>query len=174
VKRPKPKPPSDLPEGTIFFGGPIEWFSIALIINTEAVAPEELSQMLGCEPTGAWRKGEPILRPDGSVKRVPKFSSWQLKLSSNETDEWNLCEAAKLLLNRVNGDVPTWREIVSDGQARLSFGLTMDSSNRGFTLEVELTRYLADRGIRIDFDIYTDDFDLPSEFPVRDVDETKH
>jgi len=174
VKRPKKTPPPDAPKGTIWFGGPIDWFSIALIINTEALSPERLSQVLDCEPISAWRKDESILRADGSVKRVPKFSSWKLKLSPSETYEWDLCEAAKLLLQRVNGDMTTWQEITSAGEARLSFGLTMDASNRGFSLDIELRRYLADRGIRADFDIYTDDFDLPSKFPVDDVDDTRH
>ena len=150
MKRPKKTPPPDAPKGTIWFGGPIEWFSIALVIRTEAMSLEKLTEILGSEPTSAWRRDEPILRPDGSVKRVPKFSSWRLKLSPSETDEWDLCEAAKLLLRRVTDDVLTWQGIVSAGQARLSFGLTMDSSNRGFSLDVELTRYLADRGIMVD------------------------
>jgi hypothetical protein len=157
VKRPKKMPAADAPKGTVWFGGPIEWFSVALIIRTEEISLERLSEMLDCEPTSAWRKDEPILRPDGSVKRIPRFSSWSLKLSPGETDEWDPCEAAKLLLQRVNRDVTTWQEIVCAGEARLLFGLRMDTSNRGFSLDVELTRYLADCGIEADFDIYTSD-----------------
>jgi hypothetical protein len=101
------------------------------------------------------------LRPDGTVKRIPKFSSWQLQLKPEETDEWDSCEAAKLLLARLTDDVAVWREITSGGKARLSFGLSMDQTNLGFVLDAGLIRYLADRGIQADFDIYTEDFDLP-------------
>jgi hypothetical protein len=174
MKRPKRQPPSDLPKGTISFGGPIEWFSIALIVRTETLSLERIGDLLDCAPTKAQRKDEPLLRPDGTVMRIPKFSSWRLKLTPSETDEWDPCEAAKLLLGRLNSNLEAWREIAQAGEMRLSFGLSMDASNRGFSLDAELVRYLADRGIQADFDIYTDDFDLPSEFPVPEADQTTH
>jgi hypothetical protein len=167
-------PPSDAPEGTISFGGPIEWFSIALIIHAETLPLERISELLGCAPTRSFRKDEPILRRDGSVMRVPNFSNWVVKLSPNETDEWDLCEAAKLLLSRLNSDPSAWREISSVGRIRLSFGLSIDESNRGFSFDVDLMRYLSERGIEAGFDIYTDDFDLPSEFPLPRPDRKTH
>jgi hypothetical protein len=166
MKRPKPRRPTDAPEGTKWFGGPISWFSIALIIRTEAVSIDRLSALLRCQPTDCWQKGVPLFRVDGSLKRTPKFSSWRLQLKPDETDEWNMCEAAKLLLGRMNGDVVVWREITSDGDAHLLFGLSMDQTNRGFVLDTELIRFLADRGIRADFDIYAEEFDLPSAPPL--------
>jgi hypothetical protein len=156
MKRPKKTPPSNAPEGTIWFGGPIEWFSVALDIRTEALTVEQISELLDCAPTTSQRKGEPLLRADGSVKRIPKFSSWRLKLSPSETDEWDVCEAAKLLLGRVSSDLKVWQDISSVGKVRLSFGLSIDTSNRGFSLDPELIRALSDRGIKADFDIYTD------------------
>jgi Domain of unknown function (DUF4279) len=174
MKRPKPKAPIDAPEGTILFGGPIGWFSIALIINTEAVSIERLSDLLRCRPTDYWQKGVPLYRPDGTVKRIPKFSNWRLKLSPKETDEWDTCEAAKLLLARVNGDPEVWREITNDGKARLSFGLEMAERNLGFSLDPELMRYLGERNIKAGFDIYTDDFDLPMPPPSKRSEPTSH
>ena len=50
----------------------------------------------------------------------------------------------------------------------------MDESNRGFTLAIELIRYLSDRSIRADFDVYTDDFTLPSTFPPPKSEPTSH
>lgn len=150
------------------------WFSIALIIFTEAMPVEHLSTLLRCEPTDTWKKGEPLYRPDGTVKRIPRHSRWHLKLSPEETDEWDVCEAAKLLLARVNHDLEVWREITRDGQARLSFGLEMDARNLGFDLDPELMRYLGDRNIRADFDVYADDFDLPMPPPSKRSEPTSH
>ena len=157
MKRPRPTRPSNIPKGTIEFGGPIEWFSIALIVRTEALSPERISELLGCAPTSSFQKDVPIFRPDGSVKCIPRFSSWQVKLSPSDTDEWDPCEAAKLLLLRVNGDLRAWQQISSAARVCLSFGLSMDSSNRGFSLDPELMRYLADRSIEAEFDVYTGD-----------------
>jgi hypothetical protein len=161
MKRPKPKAPADAPEGTVSFGGPMGWFSIALIIRTELVPIERLSELLRCQPTNCWQKGVPLYRPDGTVKRIPKFSSWKLQLQPKQTDEWNICEAAKLLLARINDDLEVWREITRGGKAQLSFGLEMDERNRGFSLDPELMRYLGERNIDVGFDVYADDFDLP-------------
>lgn len=139
----------------------MRWFSIALIIRTEAVTIERLSEILRCQPTDYWQKGVPLYRPDGTVKRIPKFSSWKLQLRPQETDEWNICEATRLLLTRVNDDLEVWREITSGGRAELFFGLDMDERNRGFSLDSELMRYLGERNIEAGFDVYADDFDLP-------------
>jgi hypothetical protein len=174
MKRPKPKAPADAPEGTISFGGPIGWFSIALIIRTEAVPIDRISEILRCQPTDYWQKGVPLYRPDGTVKRIPKFSSWKLQLRPEETDEWAICEAAKLLLARVNDDLEVWREITSGGQARLLFGLEMGERNLGFRFDPDLMRYLGERNIEADFDIYTDDFDLPIPPPSKRSDPTSH
>lgn len=135
---------------------------------------ERLSDLLGCQPTNFQQKGIPLFRPDGTVKRIPKFSSWRLKLSPEETDEWDVGEAAKLLLARANSEPPVWLEISSGGDARLSFGLSMDQTNLGFTLDAGLLRYLADRGIQAGFDIYTDDFDLPFTPPPARSEPTSH
>jgi Domain of unknown function (DUF4279) len=137
MKRPKPKAPSNVPEGTVSFGGPMGWFSIALIIFTEAMPVERLSTLLRCEPRDTQKKGVPVYRPDGTVKRISRHWGWHLRLSPEETDEWDVCEAAKLLLARVNHDLEVWREITSDGQARLSFGLEMDARNLGFDFDPE-------------------------------------
>jgi len=174
MRRPKPKAPPNVPEGTISFGGPIGWFSIALVIFTDTIPNERLSSLLRCQPTDIRDKGVPLYRPDGTIMHTPKHSRWHLKLSPEETDEWDVCEAAKLLLARVNGDPEVWREISGGGQARLSFGLEMDARNLGFDLDPELMRYLGDRNIRADFDVYADDFDLPTLPPSKRSEPTSH
>jgi hypothetical protein len=174
MKRPKPQAPSNVPEGTVSFGGPIGWFSITLAIFTEAIPLGRISTLLRCQPTDTQEKGVPLRRADGTIKRTPRHSSWRLKLSPQETDEWDICEAAKLLLARLNDDLEAWREITNGGEARLSFGLEMAERNLGFSLDPELMRYLAERNIEADFDVYTDDFDLPIPPPGKHSIPTSH
>jgi hypothetical protein len=59
VKRPMPLPPSDAPKDTVWVGGPITWFSISLSISAEDLDPDEITRLLGIQPTKAWRKGVP-------------------------------------------------------------------------------------------------------------------
>jgi hypothetical protein len=158
MKKPKRKP--NFPEGVIPVGGPLEWFSVALIVYTEEIPIEQLSKLLGSEPSTSQRKGIRGFRADGTPKRfVPKCTMWELRLLPSETDEWDLCEAAKLLLGQVTADLNVWREISSHSDIKLSFGLSMDGSNRGFSLDQDLIRNLSDRNIRAEFDVYTDDFE---------------
>ncbi len=42
MKAPQPKPPTDLPPGTVQIGGPIEWYSISLGVRDDSLVPEEL------------------------------------------------------------------------------------------------------------------------------------
>jgi hypothetical protein len=159
MKKPLRKPATDVPEGTVWFGGPLEWFSVALVIHTETIPVDRLSQLLECEPTRVRVKGVAPVRADGSAAWPLRSTSWTLAMLREETDEWDLCEAAKLVLGRVNASRQVWEEISGQAQVVLSFGLSMDGANRGFSLDAELLRYLSERGIRADFDVYTDDFE---------------
>lgn len=71
MKRPKPQPASDAPEGTVWFGGPIGWFSISFHITGDDLDPAAISNILGVEPDSSHKKGVPLLRNDGTVKRIP-------------------------------------------------------------------------------------------------------
>jgi hypothetical protein len=163
MKKPRREPAKNAPEGTVWFGGPLEWFSVALIIHTETIPIDRLSQLLECEPTRARVKGVAALRTDGSAMRPPRSTSWTLAMLREETDEWDLCEAAKLVLARVNASQKVWEEISGQSQVVLSFGLSMEGANRGFTLDVELLRYLSERGIRADLDLYAGEFEAELE-----------
>jgi hypothetical protein len=57
VKKPAPRPASDAPEGTVWFGGPIPWFSITLSISADDLDPDDVTRLLGVQPDDAQRKG---------------------------------------------------------------------------------------------------------------------
>ncbi|HET6234228.1 MAG TPA: DUF4279 domain-containing protein [Acetobacteraceae bacterium] len=57
MKKPNPQPPSDAPPGTVWFGGPIPWFSISLSITADDLDPGEVTRLLGVEPDEARRRG---------------------------------------------------------------------------------------------------------------------
>src|SRR5262245_15316745 len=126
MKRPYPQPPTGVPDGTVWFGGPIRWFSIALIITSDNLNPDHITQLLGVAPTCAHRKDVPIIRADGTVKRVPKTGTWELRLTSTDTDEWDVSEAAKVLISRFPADPKVWSAFPVDARARLFFGLELD------------------------------------------------
>lgn len=154
LKAPKPSIPKGAPAGTVWFGGPIAWFSITLRIIGDDLDPDEMTTLLGCQPDDAQRKGEPILRDDGSVMRTARTGAWRLYLKPDETDEWDCAEAMMLLLRRLPSRAGLWKRLARKYQIDFFVGLSMASRNKGFELPTEIMKYLGDRGINAGFDIY--------------------
>jgi hypothetical protein len=150
----KPAIPKGAPAGTVWSGGPIEWLGMTLRINGDALDPEEVSRILSCQPNMSHRKGEAILRKDGTVARIARTGRWHLKLSPSETDEWDCGEAIMVLLRRIPADVEIWRSLTSKFEADVFVWLSMASRNKGFSLRPEVMAYLAERRIEAGFDIY--------------------
>src|SRR5579872_1078059 len=107
MKSPFPKLPTDAPAGTVWFGGPIAWFSISVIIRADDLVPEDVTRLLLVEPTHSQTKGLPLSTRPGA--RVAKFGSWELSLKSTETDEWDVTEAARLLIGRFPKESSAWK-----------------------------------------------------------------
>ena len=157
MKRPYPQKPSDAPDGTIWFGGPIRWFSISLIITGDDLSPDQVTQLFGVLPTRAHKKDVPIIRADGTVQRIPKIGTWEFQLTPTDTDEWDVDEAAKLLISQFPDDLRLWATLPVDAERKLSFGLDIeDANNRGFSLSPDILRFVGDHNVRLDFDIYAD------------------
>jgi len=71
------KPPSGAPEGTTWFGGPVDRWKVALRVYGEELDPDRISALLGCEPSSAARKGTPF----------PKKGRWILEIESKDCQE---------------------------------------------------------------------------------------
>jgi|GEM_PF-2057668 len=158
MKKTKPQPPENMPEGTAQIGGPIGWFRISLDIASIDLDPNFISSVFGIEPDYSQKKGVPLLHPDGTTKKIPKFGKWGLTITPDDTDEWNIEEAAWLLIKRVPTQIDLWAEIPKEASRILSFGVSLNTWNQEFSLLPEITNYVAERNIRLDFDIYADSF----------------
>jgi hypothetical protein len=154
MKAPKPSIPRGAPAGTVWFGGPIEWFSITFRILGDELDPDEITKLLGCKPHEAERKGVPILRPDGTIARKARTGSWRLKVKRDETDEWDCAEAMMELVSQLPEQIDVWRDLTGRFAVDLFVGLSMLSRNKGFVLPPRVMRYLGERGIEAGFDIY--------------------
>lgn len=160
MKRSRPSPPSDAPQGTVTLGGPLGWFSASLNVTSDSLLPEEITRIFGIEPIESQTKGIPLLREDGSVKRVPRFGRWSIKIKPSQTDEWDINEVIAELLTCLPESQEIWRQVAQLGKIQISLGLSLEGSNQEFVLEPDLLRFLGERQISIYFDIYRDD-DFP-------------
>src|SRR5882672_4439015 len=154
MKRPHPEVPWNAPEGTVWFGGPIGWFSIALTVRATDLVPDEITRLLLVEPTRTQFKGVPVAQRAGA--RAAAFGSWTVALTPHETDEWDVAEAIRLLVGRFPKEIAPWRQLPPGAEVRLSLGLALATANQGFSLPSDILRFAADRDIEIEFDIYAD------------------
>lgn len=109
--------------------------------------PQEVTTLLGAEPTSAIRKGEP--RRSGAVART---SGWVLRVADRQPGD---LEAQVIeLLSRLTDDLDVWRRLSGRYDVSIFCGLFMDLGNEGLDFSPETLAALGVRGIAIGFDIY--------------------
>lgn len=142
-------PPSGAPEGTVWFGGPVDSWTVALRVFGESLDPDHVTALLGCAPSSFARKGDPF----------PIQGRWILKLDSREHDQdADVYDGIRLLMARLPPDLSVWASLTSRYSVDVSCVLFLRATNRGFGVPPDVSRWLAERNLEIGFDIY---FDTP-------------
>lgn len=151
----KQQPPQKLvesaPEGTVWFGGTVDESSLSLRIFGEDLIPEEISTLLGHQPTKSRIKGEKWVSKSGR-EVTERRGSWFL--SAPDVEPGDLDFQINWILSRLTNDLETWRVIISKFKADLFSGLFLEAQNRGLTISPEALKMVGDRGIKLGFDIY--------------------
>jgi hypothetical protein len=151
---PRPDPPdfddAD-PDQYVEVGGQIGKVSVSLRLFGDDIDPDEVTSLLGCEPTRALRKG--AVDPFGKYRRVAPTGSWLLE-SNRPTDE-DLEAQVLFLLGRVSSDEAVWRTLTDRFVVDVFCGVFLDDWNQGFALSPLVLTQLARRNLKIDFDIYS-------------------
>jgi len=149
------EPPPGAPEGTVWFGGPVDRFKITLRISGEDLDPDRITALLDCRPSRTERKGVPISVDSGA--RIPKRGQWLLTIDSKDCDNTDDVEdGIRMLLSQVPSDADLWSSLTSTYIIDVFCGLFLASSNRGFCLSAEVSKLLSDRHLEIGFDLYFD------------------
>ena len=146
--------PVGAPQGTVWYGGPIDRCKVTLRVIGDDLLPEEVTQLLGCSPTQCETKGMPVLGDDGRLLRTAKSGAWRFIITSEEAGTADVEEVVLHLLGRLPSDRAVWQSLGDRFDIDLFCGLFMESNNRGFSLSPSVCRELAERGIEIGFDIY--------------------
>ena len=140
-------PPSGAPDGTVWFGGPVDRWTVALRVFGDDLDPAHISALLGVEPSSAARKGDPF----------PLKGRWILDIDSEDCDENDDVEdGVRLLLSRLPSHAGLWASLTTSYTVDVSCGLFLSTWNRGFGISADLSRLLADRNLTIGFDLYFD------------------
>ncbi len=132
-------------------GGIIDRATVSLRIFGPELDPDEITYLLGCNPSHAHRAGEVVTTPSGR-RRIERQGSWHL--STGESTATEIADQVSLLLSHVTVDLRVWHDITSRYQADVFCGLFLDGWNRGFTLPPSLLQQLGARHLAIGFDMY--------------------
>jgi hypothetical protein len=141
------KPPTGAPEGTTWFGGPVDRWKVALRVYGQELDPDRVSALLCCEPSSAALKGTPF----------PKKGRWILEIDSKECGENDdVDDGIRMLLARLPSDPDVWVSLANIYNVDVFCALFITAPNRGFGITTEVSRLLSDRGLQIGFDLYLD------------------
>jgi hypothetical protein len=136
----------------VAIGGLVDRVTISLRVFGDDLDPDEVSRLLGCQPTKCQVKGEVIVGRHSGLRREARTGSWILE--SDDERSMRLDEQIVNLLARVTRDLAAWEELTERYKADLFCGLFLEEENRACRLSAEVMRRLAERGLSIGFDIY--------------------
>lgn len=113
--------------------------------------PEEITRKLGGEPTVGVRKGGTWLTSRG-VEKIALKGSW--RLVAERCEPGDLDGQINRLLDRLNDDFESWRDLSARFRGRVFCGLFLNSGNEGLTLAPPTLTRIGERGLLLDLDIY--------------------
>jgi hypothetical protein len=122
-----------------------------LRISGEFLDPAEISAQLGAAPTSSHMKGD-VSRTRSGHEIVRKVGLWRLKATDRVPEDIDV--QIRDLLSGLTQDLATWRVLSEAYEVDLFCGLFMDDSNEGLELSSGSLTALADRGVKLGFDIY--------------------
>ncbi len=136
---------------------------MALIARTKAslrffgdgLIPDEVTQILGCEPAFTQLKGESIVGRNTGKIRIANTGCWRLE--AVEAEPGNLDAQIEEILSRITSDLAVWKELTSKFEVDLFCGLFMNSDMEGICISSTNLLALGERGIEIGLDVYGPD-----------------
>ncbi len=151
--------PPTKPEGELVWvaGGGFDESSISLRFFGDDLIPDELTQLLGVEPSVSYRKGD-VFRGK-RYDRIYDVGSWRLHTERSDID---LQDQINKLLDKLPADLEIWHSLTKRFQADLFCGLWMKRWNRCLSFEVATLQQMTERGLSIGLDVYVE-YDLEEE-----------
>ena len=151
---PRAPKPSSAPEGTVWFGGDVERVRVCVRVLGDELNPDEITAILGHEPTRLARKGDPVLRANGEVIRLRRIGSWLL--DHTPAAEVTVDEAITEVLGKLAQDPAIWQSLATRFRVELICDMTVRGVNQGFVLSPMVLQEISARGISLGVDIFTE------------------
>lgn len=136
----------------------------SLRIGGDDLDPDEISVLLGCQPTKGYRKGQVERGPSSGRDIMRKTGAWML--DAEDQAPGNLDEQVRSILDRLPADLSIWKKLSSRYKIDLFCGWFMAETNEGIAISAHTLVRLGERAILLDVCIYaplSGDKDGPKE-----------
>ncbi|WP_444938787.1 DUF4279 domain-containing protein [Microbulbifer sp. JMSA002] len=127
----------------------------SLRVIGDELLPDEISELLGSEPTVKMIKGEPFSWMHSGKPRIARSGMWRIE--ANEKVPGDLDSQIFEILNKLTHDLEVWKKLSEKYRLDLFCGLFMERSMEGIGISSEALLALGQRGVEVDFDIYGPD-----------------
>ena len=134
-------------------GGTFEVFSVGINFYSERLDKDEITKLIGIQPTKAWNQGERHQVGNSKKSRITDYGKWYFTSKRDSTD---LNVKLKALLDSLTSDLEIWNLLTTKYEAWIDIAGYMKNWNRGFSLKPEILKMISDRNIEIVFDLYYD------------------
>jgi len=114
--------------------------------------PDEITRLLGKEPSTAERKDQVFPRAKPSPDLVLRRGSWRLHVP--DVFPGNLDAQIAELLAGTTPDLTIWKRLSAAYSGDVFCGLFLRTENEGLSISPATLRSLGDRGLILDLDIY--------------------
>lgn len=127
----------------------------SLRIFGDDLVPEEITLLLGHQPSDAEFKGQEIAGKSTGKIRVAKTGFWML--SAVRQSPGNLDAQIEEILSKLSNDLGVWEKLSERYRVDLFCGLFLAGENGGMTISAKSLVALGSRGIEWGLDIYGGD-----------------
>ena len=164
----KEKQNTDASEVIMTFGGKPEEASVSLRIFGDDLDPDEITQLLNCQPTEAYKKGHVItttIRP-----RTVKTGKWFLKIKKNSHQ--NIEEQVSELFEKLPKDQTIWKNLHKRFDVDIFCGAWLKGWNRDVYFSANFLKQMTKRGLSLKIAIYCDCDDEEVEVLTEELNKT--
>ena len=114
--------------------------------------PEEITILLGCEPSQFQTKGEVFRSKKSGKEGVAKIGMW--RLAADDRQPADIDAQVIEIINKLPSGIDIWKQLAAKYQLDILCGYFMTNSNEVFFLKPELMQTLSSREITLKMDIY--------------------
>jgi hypothetical protein len=136
---------------------------VALRVHGDDLIPDEITRLLGAEPTSSHAKGDRNVGGDGREYAPWRSGIWVV--STGHQSPGNIDQQVSDILGHLSPDLSIWRELSARFRLDLYCGLFLALSNERAIISVETLNALGGRGIELVLEIYAPDDEPQQDQP---------